>query len=365
LHYFFDNYPQSLPFCVNLLLQAIEMNTPKDITIYDIARALEISPATVSRGLKDHPGIRKDTKKRIVEAARAMGYQHNTFARSLRIKRTNTIGVVIPRLNSYFMSTVIAGMEKIANNSGYNLIISQSQESAKREIASVNTMFNSRVDGLMVSLAYETENIDHFNSLLQKDIPIIFFDRVAEHTKCTSIVIDNARAGYDVTLHLLEQGCKRIVYIGGDLGRNVYADRLKGYKQALAEKGIPFDESLVIINNLNEQAGVDAAQQVLSMANRPDGIFAANDTSAVACIGHLKQAGIRVPHDIAVAGFNNDPISRVIEPNLTTIHYPGLEMGEIAATTLINYLNKQPGSNLNTLVLRHSLIVRQSSMRKE
>jgi LacI family transcriptional regulator len=347
-----------------LLLQAIEMSTVKEITIYDIAKALEISPATVSRGLKDHPGIRKDTKKRILEAARQMGYQHNTFARSLRIKQTNTIGVVIPRLNSYFMSTVIAGMEKVANTNGYNLIISQSQESVKREIASVNTMFNSRVDGLMVSLAYETENIDHFNSLLQKDIPIIFFDRVAEHTKCTSIVIDNVKAGYDVTAHLIDQGCRRIVYIGGSLTRNVYGDRLKGYKQALAEKNIAFDESLVIINSLNEQGGSEAAQQILKMDKRPDGIFAANDTSAVACIRELKQSGIQVPEDIAVAGFNNDPISRVIEPNLTTVHYPGLEMGEVAATTLINGLKKLPGSNLNTLVLRHSLIIRQSSLRK-
>src|SRR5687767_2585375 len=132
------------------------MSSPKDVTIYDIAKALAISPATVSKGLKDHPGIRKDTKKRIVEAARQMGYQHNLFARNLRAKKTNTIGVVVPRRNSYFMSTVIGGMEKAANERGYGLIISQSQESGKKEVASVNTMFNSRVDGLLVSLAYDT-----------------------------------------------------------------------------------------------------------------------------------------------------------------------------------------------------------------
>jgi LacI family transcriptional regulator len=262
------------------------------------------------------------------------------------------------------MSTVIAGMEKIANIHGYNLIISQSQESAKREIASVNTMFNSRVDGLMVSLAFETENIEHFNSLLQKNIPIIFFDRIVEHTKCTNIVIDNVKAGYDITSHLIEQGCRRIVYIGGSLTRNVYIDRLRGYKQALAEKGISFDDSLVIVNSLNEQAGSEAAQQVLKMSILPDGIFAANDTSAVACMQELKQAGIKIPTQIAVAGFNNDPISRVIEPNLTTVHYPGLEMGEVAATTLINGLNKMSATNLNTLVLRHNLIIRQSTLRK-
>jgi LacI family transcriptional regulator len=346
-------------------VQAIEMSSPKEITIYDIAKALDISPATVSRGLKDHPGIKKDTKKKIVEAARQMGYQHNNFARNLRIKKTNTIGVIIPRLNSYFMSAVIAGMEKVANDRGYILIISQSQESVKKEIASVNTMFNSRVDGILVSLAFDTENIDHFDAMLKKEIPIIFFDRVADHTKCTSVVIDNAKAGFDATTHLLEQGCRRIVYIGGSLSRNVYADRLKGYKQALAEKGITFDDSLIIINNLGEQASTEAAQQILKMNPLPDGIFTANDTSAVACIRELKQAGIKVPDQVAVVGFNNDPVSRVIEPNLTTINYPGQEMGEIAAATLINTLNKLPSGNLNTLVLRHNLIIRESSLRKK
>jgi LacI family transcriptional regulator len=346
-------------------VQAIEMSNPKDVTIYDIAKALAISPATVSRGLKDHPGIRKDTKKRIMEAAHQMGYQHNLFARNLRAKKTNTIGVVIPRLNSYFMSTVIAGMEKVANDRGYSLIISQSQESAKKEVASVNTMFNSRVDGLLVSLAYDTENIEHFDSMLRKEIPIIFFDRVAEHTKCTSIIIDNVKAGYDATAHLLEEGCKKIVYIGGSLNRNVYADRLRGYKRALVERGIDVDPQLIYTNNLSEQAGKEVAQQILKMDPLPDGIFSANDTSAVACIRELKLSGIQVPEQIAVVGFNNDPISWVIEPNLTTIHYPGQEMGEIAATTLINTINKLPSANLNTLVLRHQLIIRQSSVRKK
>src|SRR5688572_5504743 len=319
------------------------MNTPKEITIYDIAKALEISPATVSRGLKDHPGIRKDTKKRILEAARVMGYQHNTFASSLRIKKTHTIGVVIPQLNSYFQSAVISGMEKVANDRGYMLIIGQSQDLVKKEIALINTMYNSRVDGLLVSLAYDTENIEHFNHFLKKDIPIIFFDRIAEHSKCTSIIIDNFKAGYDATLHLLEQGCTRVVYIGGNLNRNVYADRLKGYRQALLEKGIPYEPELVMVNNLSEQAAIEAAQNILKMNPMPDGIFTANDTSAVACIRELKQAGIAVPDQIAVVGFNNDPISRVIEPNLTTIHYPGPEMGQISVTTLINSLSKQIG----------------------
>lgn len=340
------------------------MSHYKDVTIYDIAEALNVSPATVSRGLKDHPGIRKDTKRKILDTARKMGYQHNTFASNLRRKRTNTIGVIVPRLNSYFMSTVISGIEKIANENGYNLIISQSQESYKKEIASVNTMYNSRIDGLLVSLAYDTMDNDHFDSLLKKNIPLIFFDRIIEHPGCTSIVIDNRRAGYDVTKHLIEQGCRRIVHIAGSLNRNVYADRLAGYKKALSEAGITFDPSMVISNNLSDQAGADVAQQILNMNPRPDGVFASNDTSAVACMRELKLAGIMIPDEIAFAGFNNDPVSKVIEPNLTTVNYPGQEMGEVAAATLINKLDQRNSANLDTVVLRHELIVRPSSLRK-
>ena len=341
------------------------MKNKEEVTIYDLAEILNISASTVSRGLRNHPGINKNTKERIRRAAHTMGYQHNTFASSLRKKHTNTIGVVLPRLDSYFMSTVIAGMEKVANKEGYNLIISQSQESAKKEIDSISALYNSRVDGVLVSLAYDTENLDHFNTFFNKGIPVIFFDRVIDHPDCTNIVIDNFKAGYDATTHLITQGCKRIIYIGGNLQRNVYNDRYKGYKKALVDKGIPLNKDLVIINRLNEQSSIETVKKIIKMYPLPDGIFTANDTSAVAIVCELKKAGIRIPDEIAVSGFNNDPISRVVEPNLTTIHYPGQKMGEVAAITLINIL-KNPGSvKLNTIVLNHELIIRESSLRKQ
>lgn len=339
------------------------MDSEKEITIYDIAEALNISASTVSRGLRDHPSIRKDTKKKILATASKMGYQHNKFASNLRKKSTNTIGVVLPRLDSYFQSTIISGMEKEANQAGYNLIISQSQESVKKEISSILTMYNSRVDGLMVSFAYDTENLNHLNIFLKKGIPLIFFDRIFEHPDCTSIIIDNYKAGYDATKHLIEQGCRRILHLGGSLLRNVYADRYGGYKQALSDHDIAFDENLVIIGRLNEQSGIETVRKILKMDNLPDGIFTANDTTAATIICKLKQEGIRVPDEIAVVGFNNDPISRVVDPNLTTIHYPGQEMGEVAATTLIKKLINNDTANLHTIVLRHELIIRQSSVR--
>jgi LacI family transcriptional regulator len=228
----------------------------------------------------------------------------------------------------------------------------------------VKTLYNSRVDGLLVSLAYSTDDISHFEDLLEKGVPLIFFDRVFEHPQCTNIVIDNYKAGYEVTQHLIEQGCKRIAHITASLKRNVYADRLRGYKQALNDSGIPYDDKLVFINNLSDQAGVDFSRELLKMNPRPDGLFITNDVCAVSCMQELKLAGIKIPHDIAVAGFNNDALSKVIEPNLTTINYPGYEMGEIAASTLIRRLDQQNEANLNSIVLRHQLIVRASSKRK-
>jgi LacI family transcriptional regulator len=337
----------------------------KEITIYDIAKGLGISPATVSRALNDHPAVNVNTKQRIFDKASQMGYRSNMFASNLRKQRTNAIGVIVPRLNSYIQSSVIAGMEKIANEAGYTLIISQSMESADKEIANAKTMFNGRIDGLLVSIAANTESIDHFEPFFKKGIPLIFYDRVAEHKQCTSVVIDNVQAAYKATAHLIEQGCKKIVHICGNLKVNVYADRLNGYKYAHIDHNLPFSESLIISNNLSEEAGITAAEQILKMNPLPDGIFAANDASAISCMKALKQAGLSIPKDIAFVGFNNDPVSRVVEPNLTTIEYPGYEMGEVAARNLINHLDGVADiSTTNTITLRSDLIIRESSMKK-
>ncbi|MDF2192289.1 LacI family DNA-binding transcriptional regulator [Paraflavitalea sp. CAU 1676] len=342
------------------------MEKEKEVTIYDLARKLNISIATVSRALKDDPVVSKKTKKKIFDLAEEMGYRSNHFARNLRNQRTDTIGVIVPRLNSYFMSTVIAGIENVANNEGYNLIISQSSESAQKEMNSAKTMFNNRVDGLLVSLAYDTEDISHFDTFYRKNIPIIFFDRVAEKDMCTNVLIDNRKAAYEATRHLAQEGCRRIAHITATPKRNVYIERLEGYKKALAEFDLPFSDDLLIIGNLSQEAGTLAAEKILAMDPRPDGVFVANDNCAVGCMLALKQAGIRIPEDIAFVGFNNDPVSKVVEPNLTTINYPGYEMGEVAARNLINHLNGIATiTATNTILLRSELIVRGSSKKSK
>lgn len=341
------------------------MTHKREITIYDIASALNISASTVSRGLQDHPMIKKATKDRILQKAREMGYQHNAFASNLRKNSSNTIGVVVPRLDSYFMSKVISGIEKTANRKGYNLIINQSAESARKEISCVETMFNSRVDGLLLSLASNTSGLDHLDILYKKGIPVVFFDRTEHRGNSISIHIDNFMAAYQITCHLIDQGCKLIMHIGGNRSRNVYADRFQGYRKALKDHGLTFDPELALVHKLNEKSGTLAVQRLLQMNPRPDGIFAANDTTAVAAICALKNEGIRIPDDIAIAGFNNDPISRVVDPNLTTVNYPGTEMGELAASTLISQINKEEsGRDMRTIYLKHSLIIRKSSTRR-
>jgi LacI family transcriptional regulator len=337
----------------------------KEITIYDIARALGVSTATVSRALKDSPTVSKSTRKKIAHTAKKMGYRPNKFASNLRTQKTHTIGIIIHELNSNFISSVLTGIEKVTAEAGYDIIIAHSSEMAKKEIANTHNLFNKRVDGLIASLAYDTESIDHFDPFIQKNIPIVYFDRVEEKSIGVKVVIDNVKAGFIATSHLVEQGCRDIVHITGSLKRNVYADRLAGYRQALLEHGLPYREDRVIINDLGEAAAVEAARQVIKMHPRPDGLFVTNDFCASVCMQALKEEGLNIPRDIAVVGFNNDVICKIVEPRLTTIDYPGREIGESAARHLIDHLKAHSRSNFtNKVIMQSKLIVRASSLRK-
>ncbi|MCF8358531.1 MAG: LacI family transcriptional regulator [Prolixibacteraceae bacterium] len=337
----------------------------KEVTIYDIASELKVSPATVSRGLKNHPSISEKMKKKIRQKAEEMGYRTNTFASNLRTKRTSTLGVIVPRLDSNFMSTVLAGIEKIASENGYNLIITQSFESAKKEKTNALTLYNSRVDGLIVSLASDTVSMDHFSPFFRKKIPLLFFDRVSDCMDCVNVVIDNLQMAYETTNHMIGQRCKRIMHIGGNRNRNVYADRFNGYKMALSENNIPVDPELIIETDLSIESGIEVAKKILKMKNKPDGLFVANDACAAGCMKHLKMNGVKIPEQIAFAGFNNDPISQLVEPNLTTVNYQGYEMGELVSKLMINHLNgNSPLTITNKVVLRAELIVRGSTLKK-
>lgn len=337
-----------------------------EVTIYDIAEALDVSPSTVSRSLKEHSSISKETIRKVRAKAKQMGYRSNIFAQNLRRKKTNIIGVIVPRLNSHFMSSAISGMEKIANNNNYKIIISQSHETAAREAENVETMLDQRVDGLIVSLAYNTRDMNHFDTVTERGVPLIFFDRISDHSNATNVAINNEQAAYKVVSHLIEEGCSRIVHINGNTSRNVYADRLNGYEKALQEHNLPFTSDLLFTNRLREEDGIEVAKKILAMDNKPDGVFVSNDICAVSCMAHLKRNGLHIPRDIAIAGFNNDPISRLVEPNITTIDYNGEKIGEVVAQNLINHLKGDDYITItNTIILNSELIIRESSRKSQ
>ena len=331
----------------------------KKVTIYDLAEELQVSPATVSRSLNNHGSISVETKQKVLSKANELGYKINKFAVNLSKQRSNTIGVIVPRLNSNFMSTVLSGMEKVANDAGYNLIISQSLESMEKERLNAKTLYDSGVDGLLISLAYDTSDYSHFIPFTQSEMPVIFFDRVHDMDNSSCIVINNTQAGFEATEHLIMQGCTNIVHIGGNFQRSVYADRLKGFKNALRLHSLGFHKKQVIETNL-EATKVEEVIDLLP--KETDGLFVANDSFAVHCLKELHTRGIRVPEDIKVIGFNNDPVADLVTPTLSTMEYPGYEMGVLAAQSIISHLNGNINiQSANTISLRHQLIIREST----
>ena len=341
------------------------MANAKEVTIYDIARKLCVSPATVSRGLKDHPAISKKTKKKITDMGEVMGYRTNHFARNLRQQSTKTIGVMVHELNSNFITSVLSGIENITTEAGYDLIIAHSSESCQKEAANAANLFHKRVDGLIASLSFDTKDLEHFAPFRNKGVPMVFFDRVEQDGHNTVVIIDNQKCGYEATAHLLSQGCRRIAHITSSLQRNVYSQRFKGYKEALADNGISVDKKLLIVADLSEAAAINSAKKILAMKPRPDGLFITNDFVAAVVMRTLKEQGVNIPNDIAVVGFNNDAVGKLIEPQLTTINYPGKDIGEIAARHLINHLKGLSSlQQTNTVIVRSELVVRQSSLKR-
>ncbi|WP_345952916.1 LacI family DNA-binding transcriptional regulator [Mucilaginibacter sp. PAMB04168] len=340
------------------------MEIYKEVTIYDIAKQLNLSAATVSRALANHSSVGQISKSRVQKMARQMGYRTNFLASNLRKQRSNTIGVIVPRLNSCFISDVIAGIEQTIYQANYNLIISQSLETLDKEIKNAESMYKNRVDGLLASLSNETRDIDHFNMYSKRNIPVVFFDKTPANSNFTTVSTNNIKAAYHITQHLIEQGCRRIVHVTSNKIHSVYIDRFKGYRQALSDNHIPYEPQMVVTTSLNAPDPIAIIDRTLALSKQADAIFATNDLCAVACIKELKARGLSVPNDIAIAGFNNDPLSRIIEPNLTTVNYKGNEMGQTAARELLKYLDESAQQSMepNRLCIDSEVVVRASSL---
>jgi LacI family transcriptional regulator len=340
------------------------------ITIKDIARELGISPSTVSRALKDHPDISKETKKAVNELAVKLNYQPNIVALNLRTQKTNTIGVVIPELVHFFFSTVISGIEDVAYNAGYNVILAQSNESLEREKTDLKALFNSRVDGMLISISRETVEYDHIEAILSRGVPIVFYDRMYPNNVTSNVIVDDYIGSKEAVSHLIDQGCKRIAHLQSSPKLKIAEDRLRGHLDALAENKIPFPKGyLEQCHTGTIDDGYEAMKNLLKLKERPDGVFANNDVLAMGAIRAIKQAGLRVPEDIAIVGFSNWFYSSIMEPSLSSVDQPGFLMGQEAARLLLKQIEIREKDNETvivpeTKVLKTKLIIRESSLRK-
>jgi LacI family transcriptional regulator len=250
-------------------------------------------------------------------------------------KRTGTIGVMVHKLDSHSITSALPGIQKVIMEKGYDIIITHSQESIEKEIANTQLLFARRVDGVLVSPTLATSDTRHFTAFIEKGVPVVFFGRAMPACGSGRVMVDNTRCGYLATEHLIRQGCRRISVVTSALNQNNNVQQYRGFREALKRYGLTPSPDLLITENIETIGGADIAQKVMRMDPLPDGLFIPNDQIAVTCIHHFAEAGIRVPEDIAIVGFNNDPAGRLIMPALTTIDYPGFEIGRTAASTLL------------------------------
>ncbi|GHA36779.1 LacI family transcriptional regulator [Salinimicrobium marinum] len=343
------------------------MKKKKEVTIYDLAKELNFSPSTISRALNNHKSIGKKTTKEIQKVAAKMGYRPNSIAASLRSNKSKTIGIMISRINRPFVSSLISGVEDAARKADHNVIISQSNDKYENEVKNAKAMYDSRIGGLIVSLAMETNNTDHFQQFADNNIPIVFVDRVPRDFNSYRVIIDNYAAGYRATKHLIDQGCKRIAHFAGAQHVNVYNLRKKGYLDALLENGIEVDENLLVdLETMSFEEGREAMKMLLELDFPPDGIFSSNDTAAVSAILCAKERGVRIPEELAIIGFNDDPISSIVEPSLSTVSHPAMKMGEISTQRILEHSEDNLGSSISEItMLDTEIIVRNSSRRRK
>lgn len=339
----------------------------KPVTLKQIAEQLGVSITTVSKALKDYPDVSKRTKKLVKETAAILNYKPNAFAVNLRTRESKTIGLIIPVIVHHFFSSVIKGIVSQAEKKGYLVIILQSNESYELEKKQIDLLLRQRVDGIIISLANGTAHFEHLNEVIMQDKPLVMFDKIAKIVKCSKIIINDRKAAYMATQHLIDIGCKRIAHFRGSLLPQNSIDRFLGYKKALTDNAIPYDPSLVYICECGENSfeeGKTSARKLLNDHQDVDGIFINTDLVAIGALTEFKKLGVKVPEDISIVGFSNWFMSSVISPALTTIDQPGYLMGKTAFKQLykeMKQLKKNERIIYKEIELETALIIREST----
>ena len=335
------------------------------ITIYDLAKELKISAATVSRALANDPRVKESTKIKILDLAKKWKYQPNQIATALRMGRSKILGVLIPTSKSSIFSPVVYGVEEIADRAGYNVLVGQSHESYEKEVSAIQTFIRARIDGILVSIARGTHDYDHFQNILQHDIPIVFFDRVTHELEASTIEIDDFAAAASAVEHLLAQGFRRIAHFAGPDHIRIYQNRLRGYQAALKNNGIEIREDFIRSSGIGLDDGKKLAKEMMGLSNPPDAFFSASDDAAIGAMQFLTEAGYQIPAEIGVVGFANKEFSPYVSPALSSVDQRLEEMGRKAADLILHEIKTNRTERTpQRIVIDTNLIVRSSSQRK-
>jgi len=340
----------------------------KRVTIYDIARALNLTASTVSRSLNNNSRINEDTRKLVIAKAREMNYRANSLASNLRKGKSQTIGIVVPRINQSFFSNVIAGIESITNEKKYNLIICQANESHEKEVKSVNTLINQHVDCIVISISAEGGDYTHLQNVIDHQIPLIQFDRVVDEVESLKIVNNNEEASREAVEHLIAAGYKKIALLAGPQNLHIFRDRKAGYIKALRAHKIPVNNNLILDAGSNNENDADLIRKLLTLPEPPDAIFASRDDFlALGVLEVANDLNIKVPEQLGICGYSNENFTRITTPSLTTIDQHGVDMGKTIAQTYFDGLDDKSDEtavDVKTISIKPQLVVRASSQRK-
>ena len=335
------------------------------VTIKDIAQQLGLSPSTVSRALSNNKNINQATIKKVQKLAKELNYQKNNWASALRTKKTKMIGVIVPSLQNPFFAYTISGIQEIAHEKGYRVMICQSNEDVNLESNQLNSLVSTGAEGILMSITGQTESFDPIRELEESGIPVVFFDRAFKATKANQVEADDFGAGHIATKHLIQLGCKNILHLAGPSNLKNCINRKEGYLQALKDKNIPINDELIIdVGFESDRMPIDIVKKILAIKPDVDGIFAVSDPIAIQTILYLKQLGKKVPEDIKVIGFGNDSVGKVVEPNLSTVTQNPYDMGVEAMKLLMDIINSgaRPKS-VKQIYVDAELIVRGSTLK--
>lgn len=337
----------------------------EQVTIKHIAKELGVSISTVSRALSNNPLVKQETREAIQKLAKEMNYHPNFTALSLRQGKTRTIGLLIPQVVHEFFAQVIRGIEDVAYNQGYNVLISSSNESFERELRNAEELLNGRIDGLLACITKETHTFEHFEEYINRQVPLVFFDCVTDTINTDKVVIDDLDAGFMAAEHLIVQGCKTLAFIGGPKDLNTNRERLLGFRKALKKYNLEETPRLIVHGTSGKyDEGLDLSKGLFNQEKKPDGVFAATDMLGIGVMKNAKAAGLKIPDDIAIIGFSNWEIGEIFEPALSTIDQKGYDIGKIATARLLERIDSDKEMSMITEVIKTTLIARASTQRK-